>query len=111
MQHSWLGSRLDHNPTNGSSVDVNSDVVFNTYQASANLPPAYGMHIVDDVANLPLVIRQQFAAFQHSRKEVRPNLEHEQQELKAVYFCWGVDANDLEIGSPSIFHEEEVINK
>ena len=110
MQLTWLGSQLSHNLTNGSSVDVNSDVVFTTYQANANLQPAYQMQIVDDVANLPFVIRQQFAAFQLSRKEVRPNFEHERQEREAVYFYWGVNANDLEFGSPSIFPEEEVTN-
>ena len=63
MQHTWLGKQLIHNLTNGSSVDVNSDVVFTTYQANANLQPAYQMQIVDDVTNLPFVIGQQFAAF------------------------------------------------
>ena len=48
MQHTWLGSELSHNLTNGSSVDVN---VFTTYQPNANLQPAYQMQIVDDVAN------------------------------------------------------------
>ena len=66
------------------------------------------MQIVDDVANLPFVIRQQFAAVQLSRKEVGPNFGHERQEREAVYNYWGVDANDLEIGSPSIFSEEEL---
>ena len=110
MQHTWLGSQLSHNLTNGSSVDVNSDVAFTTYQANANLQPAYQLQIVDDVTNLPFVIRQQFAAFQLSRKDVRPNFEHERQESEAVYIFWGVNANDLEFGSPSIFPEEEVTN-
>ena len=67
------------------------------------------MQILDDVANLPFVIRQQFAAFQLFRK-VRPNFEHERQEREAVYFYWGVNASDLEFGGPSIFPEEEVTN-
>ena len=83
-QHTWLGSRLSHNPRNGSSVYINSDVVFTTHQANANLKPAYQLQIVDDVANLPFVVGQQFAAFQLSRKEVRPNFEHERQEKEAV---------------------------
>ena len=69
-------------------MDVNSDVVFTTDQANANLQPAYQMQIVDDVANLPVVIRQQFAAFQLCRKEVRLNFEHERQEREAVYIYW-----------------------
>ena len=109
MQHTWLGSQLSHNLTNGSSVDVNSDVVFTTYQANANLQPAYQMQIVN-VANLPFVIRQQFAALQLSRKEVRPYFEHERQEREAVYIYWGVNADDLEFGSPSIFPEEVTNN-
>ena len=107
MQHTWLRSRLRQNLTNGSSVDVNSDVVFNTYQPNADLPPAYRMQIVKDAGNLPFVIRQHFAAFQLSRKEIRPNFEHEQQEKELVYVFWGVDANDLRIRSPSICPEEE----
>ena len=85
MQHTWLGSKLGHNLTNGLSVDVNSDVVFTTYQANANIQPAYQMEIVGDVANLPFVIRQQLAVFQLSRKELRPNFDHERQEREAVY--------------------------
>ena len=77
MQPTWLGSQSNHNLTNGSSVDVNSDVVFTSYQANANREPGYQIQFVDDVANLPFAIRQQFAAFQLSRKEVRPNLEQE----------------------------------
>ena len=75
MQHTWLGSQLSHNLTNGSSVDVNSDVVFTTYQANANRQPSYQgcCKLIVGVANLLYVIRQQFAAFQLSRKEVRPN--------------------------------------
>ena len=87
-------------------MDVNFDVVFTTYQANASLQPAYRMQIVEDVGNLPFVIRQQFAEVQLSRKEVRPNLEHGQQEREAVYFFRGVGATDLEIGTPSIFPEE-----
>ena len=86
------------------------DVVFTTYQANANLQPAYQKQIVDDVANLPFVIRQQFAAFRLSQKEVRPNFEHERKEREAVYIYEGVEANDLEFGSASIFPEVEVNN-
>ena len=110
MQHTWLGSRFSHNLMNGSPVDVNSDVVFTTYHANANHQPAYQMHIVDDVASLMFAIRQKFVAFQVSRKEVWPNFEHERQEREAVYIFWRVDANDLEIGSPSIFPEEVTNN-
>ena len=108
MQHTWLESQSSYNLTNGSWVGVNSDVVFTTYQANANLQPACQKQIVDDVAKLPFVIRERFAAFQFYRKEVRPNIEHERQETDAAYIYWGVDANDLEFGSPSIFTEEEV---
>ena len=91
-------------------MDVISDVVFTTYQANANVQPAYQMQIVDDVANLPFVIRQQFAAIQLSRNEVRPNFERERQEREAVYIYWRVNADDLEGGSPSIFPEEVTNN-
>ena len=47
--------------------------------------PAYQMQIVDDAANLPVVIRQQFAAFQLSRREVRSNFEHERQERNGIH--------------------------
>ena len=110
MQHTWLGSRLSQNLKKGLSVDVISDVLFTTYQANAILQPAYQMQIVDDVTNLPFVKRQQFAAFQLFRKDVRPNFEHERQEREAVYIFWRVNANDLEFGSPSIFPEGEVTN-
>ena len=85
VEHTWLGYRLSHDLTKGSSVGVNSDVLFTTYQAYANHQPPYRMHILEDVGNLPFVKRQQFAASQLSRKEVRPNFEHEQQERSGVY--------------------------
>ena len=116
MQETWLGSQLSHNltsgslVTSGSSVGLNCDLVFTTYQAKANLQPAYQAQIVGDVPNLPFVIRHQFLAFQLSRKEVLPNFEHERQEREAVYVYWGADANDLGFGIPSIFPEEEVTN-
>ena len=88
MQHTWLGTQLVQNLANGSSVDANSDVVFTTHQANAIFQPAYQMQIVDDGANLPFVIRQQFAALRLSRKEVRPNFERERQEREAVFIFW-----------------------
>ena len=109
-QYTWLASRLSHNLTNGSSVDISSDIVFTTFQANGTLQPAYRMQIVEDVGNLPFSMRQHFTAFQLSRKEVRPNFEHEQQEREAVYFYWGVDANDLQISISSIFPDKEETN-
>ena len=70
MQHTWLGSRSSHNLKNGLPMDVNSDVVFTTYNANAKLQPAYRLQVMEDAGNLRCVIRQHFAAFQLSRKRV-----------------------------------------
>ena len=110
MQHTWLGSRSRHNLKTGSSVDVKSDRVFTTYQANVNLQPAYQKQFMDDAANLPFVMRQQLAAFNLSRKVLRLNFEHKLQEREALNICWGVDANDLEFITPSIFPAVEVTN-
>ena len=91
-------------------MDVISHVVLTTYQANAKVQPTYQMQFVEDVANLPFAIRQPFAAFHFSWKEVQPKFGHERQEREPVYSYWGVDAYDLEFGSPSISPEEEVTN-
>ena len=41
-------------------------------------------------------------------KEVGPSFEYEKQEREFAFIFWGVDAKDLEVGSPSIFVKQEV---
>ena len=79
--------------------------------ANAYHQPAYRKQTVDDVGKLPFVKRQQFAAFQLSREEVRRNSEHEKRETEAEYIKRGVHAFDLEIGILSIFPEEKVTER
>ena len=113
MKYTWLGSSVRHNLTDGTFVDVYADEVFTTYQANTNITNTQARLPLEDCwwcCTFTVLIRQQFAGFQLSRKEVSLNFGHERHGREAVYILWGADANDMNFGSPNFFPEEEVTN-